>query len=81
VSWLEKLRSWIGYEEPIPEPPDENEIVEANAILESAKLAVKEAESHTIEVQTVASSLASLRARNHFGEAIEQAMMPRGKRA
>ncbi len=80
MSWLEKIRKRLGYDDSLPEPPDENEALEASAILQNAKTAFDRTQKQTAEVQVVTTSLASLRTRNHFGESIQLAMMPRGNR-
>lgn len=79
MNWLANLRRHLGYEDPSPAPPDEKEALEANAILANAKAAFNEAKTQQAEVQVVTASLASLRDRNHFGESIHFAMMPRSK--
>jgi hypothetical protein len=78
VSWLSQIRTYLGHDrDPFIVAPDENEVEEVTRIRESAKNALDQAQNRRAEVHEVTTSLASLRARNHFGESIQLAMMPR----
>lgn len=77
MNWLKKLKSRLDPLDDIK--PVEVDNSEAEAILENAKAALGEAQQRREEVRKVSNSLANLRARNHFGESIELAMMRRNE--
>ena len=81
MTWLTKLRIHLGYDEPPNVPPDAGVSEEAIQAYSNSRSALEAARKRQEEVREVTSSLAKLRARNHFGESIELAMMRREKRA
>lgn len=81
MTWLTKLRTYLGHDEPVPNPPTGSDFSEAQNAIESAREALETAQQRRDEVREVTASLASIRARNHFGESIELAMMRKGRHA
>lgn len=80
MKWLTKLRTRLGYEEPT-QTINLDGRKEAITARDNAWAALGEARQRREEVHKVTTSLAELRARNHFGESIEIAMMRREKRS
>lgn len=78
MSWLSDLRIFLGHDE-VPSVRVDNESQkEAVHSKEKAKQALGEAIKRREEVREVTSALTTLRARNHFGESIQLAMMRKG---
>jgi hypothetical protein len=80
VTWLTKLRTYLGQDEAPSHPPEEGCSKEAEAALESAQMALISSKQRRVQTTEVASSLAALNSRNHYGESIYLAMMPKEKR-
>lgn len=59
------------------DPSEAEEHVEATHAIENAQVNLRRAQTQGVEVGRVSESLRELRYRNHFGEAIEAAMMRR----
>jgi hypothetical protein len=77
MTWLTKLRTYLGHDEVIVNPPNSDSLSEAKSTLEAARAALMTAQERRDQVREVTSSLVDIRARNHFGESIELAMMRR----
>lgn len=80
MAWLTKLRRHLGYDEPFCEERIETPSEDVVRAYESAKDALGQARQRHEEVRAVSATLSELRARNHFGESIELAMMRRRRR-
>jgi hypothetical protein len=81
MTWLTKLRTYLGHDEPLLNPPTGEGSAEAKHAMESALAAVNDAQNRRDQIREVTASLSDIRARNHFGESIELAMMRKGRHA
>jgi hypothetical protein len=79
MAWLTHLRTYLGYDEPLISGLHDDGTEEARKALRRASSALNEAQHRREEVRAVTKDLAQLRARNHFGESIELAMMRKEK--
>jgi hypothetical protein len=80
MTWLTKLRTHLGHDEPTPVPPDGSSNLEAELFLHKARQAYQEAQGRREEARVITSNLVAINTRNHFGESIELAMMPKEKK-
>lgn len=76
MTWLTKLRTYLGHDEELfyNDISDPREVQEA---LASAKSALDDARKRRDETRKISSRLADLNERNHYGESIMLSMMPR----
>ena len=78
MTWLaKKLKAYIGPEEQPVVPTVDESAKQTIEYFKSAQQALGEAEQRRAEAREVVTSLSKLRSRNHFGESIHLAMMPR----
>lgn len=75
MRWLTKLRISLGHDEPLDVTPSVERVQEAQEAKLRAEKALRDAKQRRVEINEVANSLKVLRARNHFGESIQIAMM------
>lgn len=79
MTWWGALRRVIRYDPPPPSIASQSTPEDAQAALERASQALREAHHRRTKVDEVTAALAYLRQRNHFGESIELAMARRTK--
>lgn len=81
MKWLTKLRTFLGHDEEFisTEIADEKSSREAEEAFQRAQEALHEATRRRGEARQITQVLNTLNSRNHYGESIMIAMMPKGK--
>lgn len=81
MTWLTKLRTYLGHDEPSIQVDDNSAgILDATQAYENSKSAFIEARQRREVAREIVAKLSDENARNHFGESIELAMMRRRQR-